>query len=146
MTLLSHRISPVKCLPADVEVEPVSIALNSLSLLNVTEQLPNLSAWVKRTAEALTPERRQANHLVFEGLGYALTPEREYADFPAYLDDLATTDAIVLRDRLLTRLVSALPGPLEYGTLILSVEKEHLLQNVQGYIAYIKQLKSRSAH
>jgi hypothetical protein len=140
MALPSDRISPVKFLPANVEGEPIYNALNSLALLNVLEQLPNLPPWIVRSAEALTPERREENRLVFEGLGYILTPERDYPDFPAYINDLAEADPIALRDRHLSRLVSALPGPLEYGNAILSVEPDSLLRNVQSYISYIKQL------
>ena len=140
MMLLPDRISPVKSMPADIEIEPVYTALNSLALLNITERLPTLPLWIKRTAGALTPERHQTNRLVFEGLGYALSPERDYADFSAYLDALAATEPETLRDRFLVRLTTALPGPLEYGSAILPLESVHLLRNVQTYIAHLKQL------
>ncbi|HEY4387681.1 MAG TPA: metalloregulator ArsR/SmtB family transcription factor [Ktedonobacteraceae bacterium] len=140
MTQQPGHISPVKYLPADVELEPVYIALNSLSLLNLKEQLPALPPWIKNTAEALTAEQHQTNRLVFEGLGYALTPMRAYHNFSVYLDELAATDPVTLRNHLLSCLTAPLPGPLEYGDIVLSVDTASLLGDVHTYITHIKHL------
>src|SRR6059058_5588863 len=87
--------------PLRVALEPVYNALNSFSLLTATEQLPGLNAWVVQTATALTPECRQTNRVVFEGLRDALTPEQDVLDFPAYLKQLRTLDPDVVRNRVL---------------------------------------------
>src|SRR5919109_564546 len=94
--LLLPRVTPVS-----VALEPVPNGLNSLLLLNKAETMLGLDAWVSRTADALSPAQRHRNLLVFEGMYYAIQPQRRWPSFMAYLDDLAAQEPTVLRDRLL---------------------------------------------
>jgi DNA-binding transcriptional ArsR family regulator len=89
--------------PVQLGYEPVYNVLNSIALLGQVEQLPALDAWVVRTAAELTPEQRRANQLIFAELAGALLPERDWADFPEYLADLAASSPELLRDRALRR-------------------------------------------
>jgi ArsR family transcriptional regulator len=87
--------------PITVALEPARNAFHSLSLLVKAEELPGLSDWVPRTANALTPAERKRHMLVFSGLYWAVMPERSWASFPAYVDHLATRNPTALRDRML---------------------------------------------
>lgn len=91
------------------ELEPAHNLLHSLLLLNASDHYSGLNEWVGRTWESMSPERRHNNRLVLEGLHYAIVPVRSWASFEDYVNDLAATDPVTLRDRLLTRLVSANP-------------------------------------
>jgi DNA-binding transcriptional ArsR family regulator len=80
-------------------LEPALNAFNSLSLLNKTEYLQGLDDWVTRTIAALPKERWHTHEVVFVGLYYAVEPQRSYADFTDYIDDVARQDPLALRDR-----------------------------------------------
>jgi DNA-binding MarR family transcriptional regulator len=73
-------------------LEPIDNILNSLSLLNQTEDLIGLNAWVIRTAASLTQQQRDLNRLIFQWLRDSLTPAPDVSDFSAYLQDLAERD------------------------------------------------------
>jgi hypothetical protein len=91
-----------------VSLDPVRSALLSLALLSAAPASAEAEAWVAQTAAGLTDDQRAQNRLIFEGLGGALMPDAEYPSFPAYLEALAATPAVVLRDR---ALAGAQPDP-----------------------------------
>ncbi len=97
------------------DLEPVFNNLYSLVLLNYAENLSGMDDWVTRTWNGLSPERRHNNRLVMEGLHFAVMPIRSWKTFEDYLNDLTTTDPVILRDRLINRLSS--PKPDVAGTL-----------------------------
>lgn len=105
-----------------VAIEPVQNALNSLFMLNKAEEFSGLDDWVIRTAAAMSPERRHANQLVFEGLYHALQPERRLASFPAYIDYMAAQDPVLARDRLLRDVWRCGPGQGKPSDLLASVD------------------------
>ena len=85
-----------------VELAVVPAVLNSLMLLNRTN-LRGVSSWVPRTVQALSIAAHHRNRVVGSGLMAALVPDQTWASFPDYLDDLATTEPVALRDRLVRR-------------------------------------------
>ncbi len=97
-------VTPPATVTSSVSLAPVYNALTSLSLLHTPYALQEVDVWVAETAAALTPAQRERNRLVFEGLGEALMTDRDWPDFPAYLDDLAAREPIALRDRMIERL------------------------------------------
>ncbi len=109
MAAAPFRIPAPQTVTATVAAAPVYNALTSLAALNAPERLPEADPWVARTAAALTPAQRARNRLVFEGLGEALTTDRDWPDFPAFLDDLAAQDPVALRDHALRRLAPDAP-------------------------------------
>src|SRR5258706_14267415 len=92
---MSAFFSPAYTRPIPISLvsEPVYNALNSIALLNEVARMPALGDWVVRTAASLAPEQRRANQLIFAALSGALLPDRDWPDFPAYLDDLAAQPA-----------------------------------------------------
>jgi hypothetical protein len=103
----AEQISALKRLPAEVGLEPVYNALNSLALLNLADGWANLGEWVSHAASGLTPQQRHTNLVLFEGLREVLSPDRELPDFAAYLEYLTAQNPFVLRDRALARLSQA---------------------------------------
>lgn len=99
------RITQPLQVTIDISIAPVYSALTSMAALNAVDRLGDIDAWLSETAAALTPDQRRTNRLVFEWLGEALTTERDWPDFEAYLDDLAQQSPRVLRDRVLEPLL-----------------------------------------
>jgi DNA-binding transcriptional ArsR family regulator len=106
---MSSFFSPdsARSIPISLAIEPVYNALNSIALLNEVTGMPALDAWVVRTATGLAPGQRRANELIFVALAGALLPDRDWPDFPAYLDNLAAQPAGALRDQAIERLGGA---------------------------------------
>ena len=114
-----------------VALKPAISCLDSLMLLNSIPEVSGLGEWVTHTAESLPPEIARMNRLVFQGLYFALLPDGQWPDFPAYIADLAARDPEALRDRLLsaiTRRGGEQPG--EWGPLLASVG---------AYLAYLRE-------
>ena len=74
-------------LMTEVAMEPGHSALYSLIILHKAQHLSGVEDWVERAA--LTPAQQHTNHLVIEGLHYALPFNRRWPDFPASVDYLA---------------------------------------------------------
>ncbi len=117
--------------------EPVFNALNSLSLLSRTTHLGGLNSWVRESKNRLTTDQLATNELLFEGVPYAFMPDRSWAEMPAFLDHLAQTDPVKLRDNLLSNYASvppikpdAPPQPDQLDELLAS--KESFLQFLQS--------------
>jgi ArsR family transcriptional regulator len=84
-----------------VGLAPVQNAIHSLLLLFESEKLSGLAGWVKETAGKLSPEEMKQHHSVMVGFYYAITPDREWDSFPAYLAHLGAMPPEELRDKLL---------------------------------------------
>ena len=88
---------------AVVRAEPAQNILTSMLVLNNVPFRSGFSSWVEQTATLLSSEQQTTNQLLFWGLGLdtllqLFPPTREWADLPAFLDDLASVNAIALRD------------------------------------------------
>jgi DNA-binding transcriptional ArsR family regulator len=121
-----------------VALEPAPNALNSLLMLNNVDELSGLGDWVVRTAASLSPEQRRTNRLVFEGMFYAVQPERRWPSFPAYIDSLATQPAEALRERLLRG--SSYPHSKNVPAKHAAEAPELIaaLENVDAYLAFLR--------
>lgn len=84
-----------------IHAEPAVNALQSLVMLTWVEEHSGLADWVIRTAENLPQEVLKRNAVVTFGLHYALSPDRSWSSFPAYIDHLAALDPIELRNKVL---------------------------------------------
>jgi DNA-binding transcriptional ArsR family regulator len=120
-----------------VALEPMPNALNSLVMLNSVDELSGLGDWVVRTAASLSPERRHTNRLVFEGMFYAVQPDRRWPSFPAYINGLAALPAETLRERLLVG--SSMPhgdkAPAKQPAE--SAELSAALESADAYLAFL---------
>ena len=135
---MSFPLSSRQAVPIRVAFEPVYNALNSFSLLTASQHLSGLNSWVVQTATALSPERRHANRLVFEGLRDALTPEQDVADFPTYLNNLSEQDSYVVRNRALEGLRSRFSRRVPSEDVSAGPDPARLLSDVQAYLTCVE--------
>ncbi len=83
-----------------VALEPVFNAMSSLRLLTWGKEHA-LDPWVERTLAAMTPEQFYMHRVVMLGLYYVVNPQQSFRSFPAYIDHLAATSPIDLRNKML---------------------------------------------
>jgi DNA-binding transcriptional ArsR family regulator len=123
--------------PATVTVsfrlDPVLCALDELMLMFSDARLSGVSAWVEETRAAMTPEQRHRNALVIEGASNVLLPERDWASFAAYVDDLAARDPEALRDEAIEMLCDA-DKQAAHGMQALA--RDTLLTDLDAFLAY----------
>jgi len=84
-----------------VSLEPVPNAIASMMLLTKAEEMPGSGPWVAEMREKLTAEDLFRHRLVIIGFFHAILPERDWATFSDYLDDLENSDPVSLRDKML---------------------------------------------
>lgn len=94
-------VSPVMVDRISLGLEPAHNIIHSLFLLSMSQELSGLNDWVIRTVDQLTPDERRRNAVVTVGLHYAITPDRSWSSFPAYIEHLAAMDPVDMRDKLL---------------------------------------------
>jgi DNA-binding transcriptional ArsR family regulator len=123
-----------------VELEPAHNAIQSLVLLTKVEGLSGLNPWVTRTARTLTPEEKHRNDLVMIGVHFAVVPDRSWASFVDFVDDLERVDPEVLRDKVLH--AYARMNPKIKGTTVRSkgpvkVDTAAILKDADTFIAFL---------
>ena len=126
---------------ASFHLEPVFNALNTLSLLSRVTQFGGLSRWIPETHQKMSVEQIANNELLFEGIPYALMPERSWETMPAFISHLTRIDPNILRERLLS--VYASIPPLNPDTAPPAPTK--LLDLLAGKKSFIQFLQSRFA-
>lgn len=119
-----------------VALEPAHNVLTSMLLISMVDQLSGLGDWVNRTAARMSAADLQRNRLIFEGLYFAVLPDRRWPSFTAYLEDLERAHPAVLRDRLLRQITrpnaSDKPGYAERA------RPEALLADVENYLDFLR--------
>jgi DNA-binding transcriptional ArsR family regulator len=85
----------------DVRLDSVLTIIQSLFLIDKSEELSGFSPWIYETANALTPEQKATHKLVLNGFHKAVIPTRLWKDFPTYLVHLENSDPLTLRDIML---------------------------------------------
>ncbi len=84
----------------DFDVDPVKNILDMMMMLSMSEHYSGFSSWITDTAGAMSPERKLAQDVVFDGLHAAVVPnERITGSFLEYVDEIAVEDPVRLRDR-----------------------------------------------
>lgn len=84
-----------------VSLEPVRNAIASMMLLVKGNEMPGAGAWITQTREKLTAEELFNLKLVIIGFFFAILPEKNWASFSDYLDDLEKRNPVELRDKML---------------------------------------------
>lgn len=136
-TLTSDLLARSLTADITVAVEPAVNILTTLTLLNKVNRFSGLGEWVNQAAARFTPEQRRRNQLVFEGLYYAVQPERRWPSFPDYLADLEQSDPAILRDRLLWEIARPhMPGNTARAE---RARPADLLANVETYLAFLRE-------
>jgi ArsR family transcriptional regulator len=124
---------PAATMEAQITVgtEPALNGFTSLMALYGSKYRSGFSEWVTQTADALTAEQAHTHDLVMAGLHFAIAPERSFASFPDYLQDLEETAPEVMRDRLLdTYIQKTDDGP--------PPDRQGLLDNLGTFLAHLE--------
>jgi DNA-binding transcriptional ArsR family regulator len=82
-----------------ISVEPVMVAVDFLSDMANLDYLSGVNQRLVEVHDSLTPERRNINRVIMNGLFATITPRRSFPDMPAYVEYLAKENPLVLRDR-----------------------------------------------
>ncbi|MCB9456382.1 MAG: winged helix-turn-helix transcriptional regulator [Anaerolineaceae bacterium] len=117
-----------------LDLEPAFNAINTLMLLEQVDIRSGLSEWVVQTVAELVPERKRANRLILSLLGDAVMPDRSWSSFPAFINHLATQDAVTLRDRAIAWCSDPKMGQKGYET----IERDALLASEAAYAGYMQ--------
>lgn len=130
-----------------VRLEPAQNAIYSLMLVAKSRHVSGFSDWVTRTAESLSEEEWRRHELVMVGLHYAVTPERSWTSFPAYLDHLAAMNPTALREKLMdayTNIQACEDGPSPVDEASAPIDKQKALENIETYLSFLRQHFSES--
>jgi hypothetical protein len=93
------RLAPPPAVSVEVALAPVHNILSSMAWLHAPAAAPGADPWLAQTAALLSADERATNRLIFEGLGAALLPVPDLADFSLYLESLAAADPATLAAR-----------------------------------------------
>ncbi|MCP4543423.1 MAG: winged helix-turn-helix transcriptional regulator [Chloroflexi bacterium] len=121
--MMAEIIAPQKTVEVTFSLEPAYNIIGSLSLLDWTEDFTGLGEWVYQTAKALSPEQLRTHQLVLHDAHVHLL-DASWSSFPEWVDDLATQDAIAMRDRALqvwlTRVSTVVDGEIPTPSKLLA--------------------------
>ncbi len=115
-----------------VALSPTRNIFSSMLLLTKTENEPGIHAWIAKTRSSMSKKEFENHTLAIIGFFFALLPEDGQITFPAYLNQLDKTDAVVLRDKML----NAYAGLWQVTTP--QVDWDDVLSSPDNYIAFLK--------
>lgn len=99
MSLSPFSQSNPSQITSTIAMAPVYNVLTSMALLTSPNLDKEKEPWLAAVTARLTAERRRRNRILFEGLGAAILPDKEYDNFSAYVDALTAESPKILRDR-----------------------------------------------
>ncbi|MBC8100454.1 MAG: winged helix-turn-helix transcriptional regulator [Armatimonadetes bacterium] len=115
-------------------LEPAFNLIESLGLLNGTEDLSGLDAWIYETHKAMSPELRRMNKLVFDAAYHAVFPPIGLPDELSYIRWLESQDALAMRDKA----IAWIQTYSEAGVVI--PPHTDLLADVEAYLGVLEQM------
>jgi ArsR family transcriptional regulator len=118
-----------------VAVEPAINVLNSLVLLSQVDKFSGLGEWINTTAVEMEPEMWERHRVVTEGLYFALVPQHSHASFEAFIDSLAESDPVMLRDKVLN--AYCCKAPVEDNERYRMNDWEAALSSEDAYIEFM---------
>ena len=94
-----------------VDIAPVSNALNSLTIVTMSQDYPGVNTWAVKTREKLLEKEWEQQQIITmwvgaEALINVITDEAAHSNFPAYLEAISAQSSEVLRDELFAWRVS----------------------------------------
>jgi len=132
-TRLQDFISPIEQSDIQFGLEPVFNMLHSMLLLTKVDQVSGFNEWVGRTNATMSLEERGQNKLVIVGFFFAIMPDRSWKSFPAFIDHLAATDPVALRDQMLNAYINL---PCQSAPQV-PVDLQAILADVESYLAFL---------
>ena len=99
--LEAELVMAPKTVALQVEVEPALNVLNSLVMLSQVDQFSGLGEWTNETAAKMDPSNWERHRVIVEGLYFSVIPQHSYDSFEVFVADLAKSDPVELRDKVL---------------------------------------------
>jgi DNA-binding transcriptional ArsR family regulator len=96
-----------------------------------------LDEWIVQTAESIPEAVLDKHTVIMFGVHYAVIPQSDFDDFQAYLQDLESTDPMVLRDRLLDAYMS-MPCNEEADERYARMSKDEILSDFDTFLGYLR--------
>jgi hypothetical protein len=124
-----------------INVEIVRNILNSLSLLAASNKYDNINQFITKVYTNLDKKIIRDNEIIMHGLHYAASPENDFPNFQAYIDDLKTKDPYLLQ----TKLFQAYDRTSSYKANIISdspvtiteADQKRILSKKEYYFEYL---------
>ena len=123
--------------PLRVALEPARNAIASMYLLMDHQELPGVHEWIPQTRSLFSLEETDRHRLVIMGFFYAILPEDGWASFPTYLDHLANTDPMAIRQKLLDAYAKVCFKKSEQNAA--PVDWQEVLASADRYISFLEQ-------
>lgn len=109
---------------------PAHNASHTLLLITDLKDISGLDDWIGQAQGSLSEEQRQMNNLVMTGFYSLTTPQRDYASFPDFIEDLAGREPEAMRTQLLQRIARNQAG--------VEVDEAEVLASADNYIGFLK--------
>jgi DNA-binding transcriptional ArsR family regulator len=119
-----------------VSLQPVRNAIASMMLLAKGNEMPGTGAWISQTREKLSTEELFNLKLVIIGFFHAILPERNWASFPDYLNDLEKSDPVILRDKMLA-IYSEICIACDEEVRLAGVNWDDVLSSSDAYVEFL---------
>ncbi|MDX1378941.1 MAG: metalloregulator ArsR/SmtB family transcription factor, partial [Anaerolineales bacterium] len=116
----------------DVSLSPSQNVFSSMLLLAKGEDEPGIHEWIGKTRAALSKEDLENHTLAVIGFFFALLPSHENISFPEYLEQLETTGAEDLRDKMLNTYANL------WKAENIEVDWDVALASPESYIEFLK--------
>lgn len=125
--------------PVRFSLQPARSMLQSLVLISWRENLPGVTEWVHRTAQAMTRAERLTNTLVVLGFHYAVMPLENWNSFPAFLEHLAAVQPEALVNRMLDQYEQLPPCEDVELTDEPLMDRQTALESADQYLKFLRQ-------
>jgi len=126
----------------EVRLDPVQTFINSMVLINRSEELSGLNPWIYETAAVLDEKQMARHNLVIIGLHYIILPARFWKDIPSYLRHMKNSNPVTLRDQLLDFYISYEPCELDED--LPDANKDSLLADIDFFLDYLEKKFSKT--
>lgn len=121
----------------EFELAPALNAFESLSLLASTHDLSGLSPWVEQTYAVMPPEQRSTLEMLMNTGLWAVRPKANQTDFASYINELASQNAIQLRNKVAGWSLEECQIEVPEGEPLSDSELAAVIQDVNAYMEYI---------
>lgn len=119
-----------------VSLQPVRNAIASMMLLVKGDEMPGTGAWITQTREKLSTEELFNLKLSIIGFFHAILPEKNWASFPDYLDNLEKSDPVALRDKMLA-IYSEICIACDEEVKLAGVNWDDVLSSPDAYVEFL---------
>ena len=122
--------------PLRVALEPARNAIASMYLLLENPEMPGVHEWIPQTLSQFSLEETDRHRLVIMGFFYSILPGDGWASFPAYLDHLANSDPLAIRQKLLDAYAKVCGEKAEQDTA--PVDWQEVLSSADKYVSFLE--------